>query len=287
MLPPMFGVRLRVAYDGSDFFGWQKQPGARTVQGELQRALHAITGEEIEVRGCSRTDSGVHAEGQIAAFDTPRDLPMIGWIRALNGHLPGDVGVRDAEPCLPGYNPRYDALAKRYRYTIHLGPVRDPLVRRCAWHLGPRRARPWRGKKPEAPEDWLDLDAMEAAAQVLVGTHDFRAFRASADLRENTVRTLTEVSLVRAFGGRSDLVAIEVRGNAFLHNMVRIIAGTLVDVGRERLGIDDVAALLDARAVRDRAGETAPSCGLLLVEIELGREGSDAAAVRREREPAQ
>jgi tRNA pseudouridine38-40 synthase len=269
----MFGVRLRVAYDGTDFAGWQYQPGQRTVQGELERVLSDVAGAPITVRGARRTDSGVHAYDQVAAFDTPRELPMIGWVRAVNGKLPDDVAVRAAEPCEVGYNPRFDALAKRYRYTIHLGPVRDPLVRHYSWHLGPRRARPWRdGTMPVVPEDWLDLDAMSDAAELLVGEHDVGAFQAAGDIRENTVRTLTEVSVVRRFEGRDDLVAIEVRGTAFLQHMVRIIAGTLVDVGRERMSAAELRAVLQPGASRDRAGETAPSCGLLLVATELGRE---------------
>ena len=267
----MLGIRLRVAYDGTRFAGWQRQPAQRTVQGELERALSELAGEPIEVRGASRTDAGVHAEDQVASFDTSRELPAIGWVRALNGKLPDDMAVREAEPCAPGYNPRFDAVAKRYRYTLHLGPVRDPLSRLYAWHLGPRRARPWRGAMPAAPEDWLDLDAMSEAAGLLVGEHDFGAFQAAGDVRENTVRTLTEVSLVRRFGGSDDLVAIEVRGTAFLQHMVRIIAGTLVDIGRERMSAGELRALLEPGASRDRAGETAPSCGLLLVATELGR----------------
>jgi tRNA pseudouridine38-40 synthase len=268
----VYGVRLRVAYDGSELAGWQRQPGRRTVQGELERVVSDLAGTTIEVRGASRTDAGVHAEGQVAAFDSPRELPMVGWVRALNGRLPDDIAVRSAEACPVGYKPRFDAIAKRYRYVIHLGPVRDPLVRRWTWHLGPRRARPWRGgRQPERPEDWLDLDAMDEAAKVLVGEHDFRAFRAAGDDRENTVRLLTDVSLVRRFAGRDDLVAIEVRGTAFLQHMVRILVGTLVEVGRERMTPADVAALLGPGGSRERAGETAPASGLVLVDVELGR----------------
>ncbi len=267
----MHGVRLRVAYDGSDFAGWQRQPGLRTISGELDRALSEIAGEPIEVRGASRTDAGVHAEDQVAAFDSPRELPMLGWVRALNGKLPPDVAVRDAEPCAVGYQPRFDAAAKTYRYLLHLGPVRDPQWRRQVWHLGPRRARPWRGEAPKRPEEWLDLDAMAEAAARLVGTHDFRAFRAAGDTRENTTRTLTRVELSRAFCGREDLVAIEVRGTAFMQHMVRILVGTLVEVGRERMRPDELAALLGPDGARDRAGETAPPGGLTLLRIELGR----------------
>lgn len=268
------GVRLVVAYDGSAFAGWQQQPGQRTVQGTLEDAVEAIEGRAVAVRGASRTDSGVHAHGQVAAFDASRDIPPLGWVRGLNGKLPEDVAVVDAARCAAGYTPRFDAVAKTYRYLLHLGPVRDPLLARRAWHLGPRRAKRHEGQRRRA-EDWLALDAMAEAAAVLVGEHDFRAFRASADERDNTVRTLTRVELVRGFGGRDDLVAIEVRGTAFLQHMMRILAGTLVDVGRERRTAADVAALLSPDADRAGAGETAPPGGLYLVDIELGRLPTD------------
>lgn len=270
----MHGVRLRVAYDGSELAGWQRQPGLRTVQGELERAVSAIAGTPIEVRGASRTDAGVHAEGQVAAFDCALELPMTGWVRALNGKLPPDIAVRSAEPCPVGYRPRFDAKEKVYRYLLHLGPVRDPQWRRMVWHLGPRRARPRRGGAPTRASDWLDLDAMSAAAKRLEGTHDFRAFRASGDPRENTIRTLTRVAVLPGFCGREDLVAIEVHGTAFLQHMVRILVGTLVEVGRERMRAEDVGALLGPSATREKAGETAPACGLTLVHVELGREGA-------------
>jgi tRNA pseudouridine38-40 synthase len=266
-----FGVRLRVAYDGADFSGWQRQHDARTVQGELERALEVLAGEPTEARGASRTDAGVHAHGQVAAFDSPRELPLHGWVRGLNGKLPRDIAVRDAERCAVGYQPRFDAIAKTYRYLLHLGPVRDPLMRHRAWHLGPRRARPFRGAPPSRPEEWLDLDSMERAAELLVGEHDFRAFRAAGDARENSVRTLTRVSLQRRACGAEDLIAIEVRGTAFMQHMVRILVGTLVDVGRERLPPSQIASLLSASARREDAGETAPPHGLYLVEVELGR----------------
>jgi tRNA pseudouridine38-40 synthase len=266
----VLGVRLVVTYDGSDFVGWQRQPGQRSVQGTLEEAVGALEGRPVAVRGASRTDAGVHAHGQVAAFDTAREIPRVGWVRGLNGKLPPDVAVRDAAPCPVGYRPRFDAVAKTYRYLLHLGPVRDPLLRDRAWHLGPRRARPG-GRERRAPEDWLDLDAMDAAARALVGEHDFRAFRSSADDRENTRRTLTSVRVERRFAGRDDVVALEVRGTAFMHHMVRILTGTLVEVGRERMSPKDVAALLSPDADRRGAGETAPAHGLYLVSIELGR----------------
>jgi tRNA pseudouridine38-40 synthase len=265
------GVRLRVAYDGSSYVGWQRQPEHPSVQGALEAALSSLLGEKIEVRGASRTDAGVHAYGQVAAFDSPRELPMNGWIRALNGKLDDSIAVVEAAPCAVGYQPRFDAMAKTYRYLLHLGPVRDPLLTRRAWHLGPRRARPREGVLDETTH--LDLDGMRAAASVLEGEHDFRAFRSAADERENTIRTLSSVRVIAGFSDRKDVVAIEVRGTAFLHNMVRIVAGTLVDVGRERLDTEAVRTLLTS-GDRARGGETAPPWGLYLVEVELGRSAS-------------
>jgi tRNA pseudouridine38-40 synthase len=261
-------VLLRVAYDGAGFAGWQRQPAERTIQGELERALGALLGEAVEVRGASRTDAGVHAEDQAVAFDSNRALPLHGWVRGLNGKLPPDIAVREAQSCALGYHPRFDAIAKTYRYLLHLGPVRDPLMRDRAWHLGPKRARPGPAREPA---EWLDLDAMEHAAANFEGEHDFRAFRASGDARENTVRTLTRVALERQVCERDDLVAIVVRGTAFLQHMVRILVGTLIEVGRERMHPVEVAALLCADASRDRAGETAPPWGLYLAKTELGR----------------
>ena len=265
----MFGVRLTVAYDGTDFVGWQRQPGHRSVQDTLEDAVEELAGARCELRGASRTDSGVHALGQVAAFDSPREIPPHGWLRGLGGGLPEDVSIVSAEACPVGYDPRHDAKAKTYRYLLHLGQARDPLVRHVSWHLGATRARPL-GGKPTEPEQWLDVPAMREAAAELVGEHDFRAFRSSRDPRVTTVRTLTRVDVIDAFGGRADLLAIEVRGTAFLHNMVRILVGTLVDVGRERMAPADIPALFDGD--RQDAGETAPAHGLCLVEVELGRE---------------
>lgn len=255
------GIRLKVAYDGSGFAGFQRQRDQRTVQGVLNEAVAHIAGHPVLVRGASRTDSGVHALGQVAAFASERVLPPERWIRALNRVLPDDVAVRDAEPCAPDYDPRFDALDKTYRYLLHLSPVRDPLLRGRVWSI-PRLIP--RGKG-------LDLDAMRAACALFTGTHDFRAFRGAADTRENTVRTLLRVELLPAFAGDPALLALEVHGNAFMLNMVRILAGTLVEVGRGRLTVESVRELLGAGGTRSGAGMTAPAHALTLLEIRLGR----------------
>ena len=266
------GVRLTVAYDGTDFHGWQVQPGVRTVQQTLERALATMGLTTSRVRGASRTDAGVHARGQVAAFGCDRQLPPRAFTVGLNGHLPADVVVRHATPVAADYDPRHDTTGKVYRYHITVGATRDPLLRRTTLHLGPQFARkdiPARQRRPVV-EDFLDLPLMRAAAAKMVGTHDFQAFRASNDARENTIRTLRRVD-IRPDAELDDALCIEFEGTAFLKNMVRILVGTLLEVGRRELPPSRLEELLTARAARDRAGPTAPPHGLILHQITLGR----------------
>jgi tRNA pseudouridine38-40 synthase len=258
------GIRLKVAYDGSGFAGFQRQRDQRTVQGVLCAAAERIAGHPVLVRGASRTDSGVHALGQVVAFASERELPLDRWVRALNRVLPDDVAVRDPEPCATDYDPRFDARDKTYRYLIHTGKQRDPLLRATSWHLA-RLVHRDRG---------LDLGAMRACCALLAGTHDFRAFRGAADTRENTVRTMLRVELIERYAGDPALLALEVHGNAFMLNMVRILAGTLVEVGRGRMKLTTVEGLLGADGTRRNAGMTAPAHGLTLVEMRLGRDSA-------------
>ncbi len=253
----LHGICLIVAYDGSDFAGYQRQPHARTVQGELERAVASMTGHPTRVRAASRTDAGVHALGQVVAFDSARAIPPLGFMRGLNRALPPEIRVQRAAACPAGYQPRFEAVAKTYRYLLQLGEAQDPLLRLRAYHL--------------AKCGTLDLENMRAAARAMIGTHDYRAFRAADDLRENTVRTLHAIEIQEGFAGDARLLTIEVRGSAFMKNMVRILAGTLVDLGRGRIPLARVPSLLGANAIRSQAGHTAPAHGLTLMEIELGR----------------
>ncbi len=265
------GVLLTVAYDGTAFRGWQRQPGQRTVQSTLGAAVHAITIRHGRVRGASRTDAGVHAEGQLAAFETDLLVPPHGWVHALNAHLPDDVVVRSAMACRAGFKPNFHARGKLYRYLLQCGPVRDPLLRHRAWHVGPGLARPdVRPEDREAQaEHWLDVQRMRLAAERLTGTHDYRAFRASGDRRENTVRTLWAIRVLPGYGARPDLLAIEVEGDAFMKQMVRILVGTLVEVGRHKMAPEQMDTLLGPQADRRAAGPTAPPQGLTLVRVDL------------------
>jgi len=270
---PQHGVRLVVAYDGTDFHGWARQPGLRTVQGTLEDAVAGMAGHPVVCRGSGRTDRGVHALGQVAAFDTSREIAPQGWLRGLNQALPDDVSVRAAQVCTPGYEPRFDAIDKTYRYLFLLDDERDPLLRHRAWRLPPRLRHPSRAQAAR-PADSLDLAAMEDAARRLLGTHDFRAFRAADDERESTTRTVHELRLEPGWAADPRQLAMTVRGSAFMKNMVRILAGTLLEVGRGRMSPDAVAALLGPAGRRENAGPTAPPEGLTLVEVRLGRSAS-------------
>jgi len=254
---PLHGVRLVVAYDGTGFAGFQWQPAQRTVQGELERAIEAMAGHPVRVRVAGRTDSGVHALGQVLAFDARRAIRERGWMLGLHGYLPPDIRIQHAASCAPGYNPRFDATGKLYRYLIQVGEATNPLLRDRAWQL--------------AGAGTPELATMRAAAALLVGSHDYRAFRQADDERENTQRTLRRIDVIERFDGDPSLIAIEVEGTAFMKNMVRILAGTLVDVGLGRVAFERVPRMLGAEARREFAGQTAPAQGLVLVEVKLGR----------------
>ncbi len=266
-------VLLTVAYDGTAFHGWQAQPALRTVEGVLSHAVLQMNGAPLRIRGASRTDAGVHALGQRVAFDPTKEVDAQGWLRGLNLRLPDDVRVRSVDHRPFGFEPRFRASHKGYRYLLSLGPAVDPTWRHKVWHLDGRGARPalGRARRSGVQEDWLDVPRMREAANRFVGTFDFRAFQASNDPRESTVRTLTRVEVIGRFANNPELLAIEVDGTAFLKNMVRVIVGTLLDVGRERRTPDDVTALLTTTMDRRRAGVTAPASGLTLVWVELNR----------------
>jgi tRNA pseudouridine38-40 synthase len=247
--PKLHGVLLEVSYDGTAFHGWARQRGARTVEETLAGAVLAIDPRAGSIRGTSRTDAGVHAEGQLAAFDTTLEIPVRGWALGINQNLPEDVAVRAAQAIPVGFSPRFAASGKRYRYRVLVDPLRDPQWRTRAWRVSQ-----------------LDVAAMAREAEAARGKHDFASFRASGDDRATTVRTLTRVDVEREQDPR--IVAVVVEGDAFLYNMIRILAGTMVDVGRGRLAAGAVSRGLLARD-RRAAGTTAPAHGLVLERIHI------------------
>lgn len=248
-------LRLLVSYDGTDFVGWQRQPNGPSVQGALEDALRRLTGAEVGVRGAGRTDAGVHALGQVVTFQTESRLPVDTFRRGLNALVPPSIAVLEAGEVEAGFDARFSASGKMYRYQIWNGLVRAPLLLRTHWHV----ARP------------LDVGAMQGAAGVLLGRHDFAAFRAADCERKTTVRQVRRVAVRWPDPGRREEIFIEVEATAFLKNMVRIIVGTLVEVGKGRMTAAQVEALLRGPApARARAGPTAPAHGLLLYRVDYG-----------------
>ena len=290
-------LKLTVAYDGTNYCGWQVQPGVPTIEGELNKALSRLTGEDIQVIGASRTDAGVHACGNVAVFDSGTPIPGEKMMFALNPHLPEDIRVVDSCEVAADFHPRYCDTRKTYEYHIQTG--RTPLpTRRLYSHWLPHR---------------LDVAAMNEAAQYLVGTHDFKSFCAAQTQVKTTVRTVLGITVEERFSDRAlslmetaagqnrekqesiDLgdgqrscqrqpdkrfipgngaenvhpqdIIIRVQGEGFLYNMVRIISGTLIKVGLHGWPPEYVKEILESRD-RTRAGETVPAKGLFLKKIE-------------------
>jgi tRNA pseudouridine38-40 synthase len=254
------GVLLTVAYDGGPFAGFAIQPNQRTIAGELLGAVRALDPAVREIRGASRTDAGVHARGQRVAFDTAASLPARGWALALSRHLPQEIAVRRAAFVAEGFSPRFGNLGKRYRYTILRDLVRDPFLDGRAW------------RAPAIDSDEAVARAAREAESAL-GTHDFAAFRSAADEREKTVRTLRSFT-VTVDPADPRLVRVDVEGDAFLHNMVRILVGTLYDVARGHRPPGTIAKAL-ASLQRKDAGITAPALGLCLEQVLLEDEGTE------------
>lgn len=240
-------LRLTVAYDGTNYAGFQVQPDCPTVQGQLQSALTALVGEPVKVIGASRTDAGVHARGQVVTFTTDSPIPVERLAPALNALLPADLACVGAAEVPADFHPQYAARRKRYLYRILNQELRCPFEGRFAWHLRPA----------------LDVAAMQEGLGHLVGRHDFAAFCAANGSAKTSTRTLYGGHVVR----RGPLVETSVEGDGFLYMMVRIIVGTLVEVGQGRRAPGAVAEILAGRD-RTRAGPTAPPQGLTLMHIE-------------------
>ncbi len=265
----MRNILLTIAYDGTDYAGWQRQPDAKTVQGELERALSIVCAEPVTIEGTSRTDAGVHALAQRATLRGDFAIPTANIPVAVNGILSsaegplkiGAIRVTAAEDVPEGFHARFDATGKTYRYRIEAGPVPDPFERDRAWFLD----RP------------LDVPAMSAAAECLIGTHDFKAFRAAGGNEvPSTVKTIRAIEITEsrtAFAPGPDgspreeqHILMEFTGSGFLYHMVRNLVGTLVEIGRGKRTPEDMKTILESLD-RRTAGPTAPPQGLYLKEI--------------------
>ena len=242
----MRNIKLVIEYDGTAYSGWQVQPNGVTIQQVMEEALCRMLGEPAKLRSSGRTDAGVHARGMVACFNTEKGLPLRAFREGLNTLLPNDIAVRDACEVPLHFNPRSHAHSKHYRYTILLDDLRSPLTRHTAWRLPGR----------------LDLAAMREACALFVGEHNFAAFRASNCAAKTTVRRIYSLDLVED----GPLLHLDVNGSGFLKNMVRVITGTLVEVGQGKRSPQDVAKLLQD-GDRQESGMTAPPQGLCLIQV--------------------
>ena len=271
----MATFKITLAYDGTDFVGWQRQASGVSIQGRLEAALRELDGRDVTVLGAGRTDAGVHALGQVAAFSLDRALAPDAVVRALNARLPHAIRVRVAEEVPVSFHPRFAARDKTYRYRICNADVMSPFDRRYAWHVAAS----------------LDVDAMRAAARALEGTHDFAAFQSAGSEAKTTIRTITrsmlsttvdtadteeksfsrtglDLSVPSVLRGGA-LILYEITGAGFLRHMVRAIVGSLVEIGRGRRTPSWMERVLASRD-RAQAGPTAPPEGLFLVRVNYG-----------------
>jgi tRNA pseudouridine38-40 synthase len=242
----MRNIKLTIEYDGTNYVGWQVQPNGISIQEVLEEALAKILKEPVRVNSSGRTDAGVHAKGMVASFRTNKNIPVMAFCEGVNAVLPSDIAVLEAVEMPLEFHPRKDALGKHYRYTILNAKRRSPLKRSFSWHI-----------KSE-----LNLEAMRKAALYFLGEKDFAAFRAANCCAKTTVRRIDALEITRD----SAFVIIDVRGNGFLKNMVRVIVGTLVEVGRCVLSPDAIPGLIEG-CDRRKSGATAPPQGLCLVEV--------------------
>lgn len=239
-------IRLTIEYDGTSYAGWQIQPNGLAVQEVVEEALFRMLGQSVRLHSSGRTDAGVHACAMIAAFTTDKTLPPKAYVDGLNNLLPPEIAVQAACEVPADFRPIADAVTKHYRYTIYNAAVRSPLRRLYTWHV----------------RETLDLDRMREAAGHFIGLHDYASFRATNYATKTSERRIDKVDIYRD----GNLIVIDVIGEGFLKHMVRVMAGTLVDIGRGRFEPGHIAWLLQ-NPDRQKAGVTAPACGLCLIEV--------------------
>ena len=243
----MKNIRLTIEYDGKDFNGWQKQPNKLNIQGEIERAIEEITGEKVDLIASGRTDAGVHALAQMANFKTNSNLPVEKYPIALNTKLKKSIRIQKAEEVEEDFHSRYHCKQKTYRYVINNSDQGSSIYRNLEYFV-PNR---------------LNVEKMQEAVKYFEGEHDFKAFKASGTSSKSSVRTIYKAKVEK----QGDRIIIELTGNGFLYNMVRIIAGTLLDVGLEKIEPDEISEIIE-KGERARAGKTLPPQGLYLVKVE-------------------
>lgn len=243
----MRNIKLTIEYDGTNYFGWQIQPKGETIQGVIEERLKKITSEHVHLIGAGRTDSGVHALGQVANFKTNSNIDIFSLKRALNSLLPEDIVIKKVEEVDLGFNARKHAKTKVYEYRILNRETPSVFLRRFTWHI------PYK----------LNLGEIKKATEILIGEHDFSSFRSSGSTAKNSIRKIFRAEWKRS---RDGLVLFEIEANGFLKQMVRSIVGTLIEVGRGKIDVETFKKILESKD-RRKAGPTAPANALILKEV--------------------
>ena len=244
----MRNIKLIIEYDGKSFNGWQKQPNKLNIQGEIEKAIGELTGEEIELIASGRTDAGVHSLGQTANFKTENEtIPIEKFPVAINSKLKKSIVIKSAEEMDERFHSRYSVKFKTYRYVINNSEMGTAIYRDLEYHFPIK----------------LDVEKMNKAAKYFVGEHDFAGFKASGTSSKSSVRKIYKAEVYR----EDDRIKIELTGNGFLYNMVRIISGTLLDVGMDKIKVEEIPEIIESKD-RKRAGRTLPAHGLYLVKVE-------------------
>lgn len=244
----MRNIKLVIEYDGKDFNGWQKQPNKLNIQGTIEKAIERITGEEVELNSSGRTDAGVHALNQVANFKTNSNLEIEKWPLALNANLKKSIIIKSAEEVDERFHSRLSCKKKTYRYVINNSKFGTAIYRNLETHI-PQK---------------LNVEYMQKAVKYFEGEHDFKAFKASGTSSKSSVRTIYKAEVKQM---PDDKIYIELTGNGFLYNMVRIISGTLVDVGLGKIKPEEIPVIIDSKK-RENAGKTLPPQGLYLLNVE-------------------
>ncbi len=244
----MRNIKLTIEYDGKDFGGWQKQRNKLNIQGEIEKVIEKITKETIELNASGRTDAGVHALGQVANFKTNSNIPIEKIAIAINSQIKNSIRIVKAEEVDEEFHSRYKCKRKTYRYIINNSEYGSAVYRNMEYHIPIK----------------LDVNKMEEAIKYFVGEHDFKAFKSSGTSSKSSVRTIYKAEIIKLDSNR---IAIELTGNGFLYNMVRIISGTLVDVGIGKISPDSIPQIIEEKD-RTKAGKTLPPQGLFLVRVE-------------------
>lgn len=242
----MRNLKVTIQYNGENYCGWQKQPDTLGIQGTIQNAIYEITKEEVQLNASGRTDAGVHALGQVANFKLKSKIPAYKIPSALNAKLPKDISIIACTEVDDEFHSRYSAKGKRYRYLIYNNMYRSPIYKDTSYHV----------------RYDLDFEKMCEEAKHLIGEHDFKGFMSSGSSVNDTVRTIYDITLEK----QENLIILEVEGNGFLYNMVRIIVGTLVDIGRGRIN-ESLKDIINSKN-RGKCGHTAPPHGLFLKKVD-------------------